>query len=432
LTGGLPCQLRCDEPCPWECDATSGPVDLGSLGGDSDPGESSVAYAISNFSLVTGESSTDIPCVEDPFFEVVRAFQRFPSGSMTALPAPVGGFTQPNRNSAAYAVNDRTGPPAGLVPLFGGSASPCAASDPFCGAQISSDSIAWTSLVFDLSEPTGFGDGTGQCRDVNNLDQLVGWGRQQGGPGGQPPCHDRALFWSSVSSAPVDLHAQATPAIDPSDNTQAEAMNELNQVVGQNVSDQRAYLWTLDGSQWNVVDLNEEIDTCAAGHVWELREGRDINESGWIVGKGLHGNTRAFLLVPIATRLWDIADPNDKCSVDVGEVGAPDFLALLQAWGPCNPPNGICLADFTCDGIVDTTDVLDLLAHWGCCDTVCATGGEGASAPIGGSEPSVSDVEKAIMMLGFPDLEGFGAWMDTAGESEAATVIETLKTLLLA
>jgi hypothetical protein len=43
----------------------------------------------------------------------------------------------------------------------------------------------------------------------------------------------------------------------------------------------------------------------------------------------------------------------------------------------------------------------------------------------------VADVERAIMILGFPDLVGFGAWMDAASDSEAAVVIETLAALLL-
>ncbi len=412
----------------------SSPGNLGTIGQGPPGSESSVAWAINSFSLITGESTTDIDCEEDPLSEVLRAFQKFPSGSMAALPAPIGGFTRPNRNSAAYAVNDQTPPPAGLFPLFGGYASPCGASDPFCGPLNSSDSMAWTSLVFDLQEPTGFGDGTGAVRDVNNLDHLVGWGRQQGGPGGQPPCHDRALFWASIVSTPANLHDAPFPdtsEIPDAEETRGEALNELNQVVGQNVTTVHAYLWTFNDS-WTVVDLNNEINACAAGQGWVLQEGRDINESGWIVGKGGHGGaTRAFLLIPIATCLWDIAPPDEPGACDPpGQVGSPDFLALLQAWGACNPPNGICLADFDCDGTVGTTDFLDLLAHWGCCDTVCPTGGEGAGQ-VGGSGSSAIDVLQAIMTLGFASMEEFGLWMDSATYSEAAAVIETLKALLL-
>ena len=45
-----------------------------------------------------------------------------------------------------------------------------------------------------------------------------------------------------------------------------------------------------------------------------------------------------------------------------GVIGIVDFLALLEAWGPCV---GVCRADLDGDGIVGLTDFLTLLANWG-------------------------------------------------------------------
>ncbi|MDY7108686.1 MAG: DM13 domain-containing protein, partial [Planctomycetota bacterium] len=47
---------------------------------------------------------------------------------------------------------------------------------------------------------------------------------------------------------------------------------------------------------------------------------------------------------------------------DDGMVNTADLLALLAAWGSDDAD-----ADVNCDGIVDTADLLDLLAAWGAC-----------------------------------------------------------------
>jgi hypothetical protein len=48
-----------------------------------------------------------------------------------------------------------------------------------------------------------------------------------------------------------------------------------------------------------------------------------------------------------------------------GIVDTIDFLALLQAWGPCPAPcPPICAADVDGDCLVDVTDFLELLEHW--------------------------------------------------------------------
>ena len=57
------------------------------------------------------------------------------------------------------------------------------------------------------------------------------------------------------------------------------------------------------------------------------------------------------------------------CGADVhvdGLVDVMDLLALLGAWGPCEPA-GVCPADLNGDGVVDVLDLLELLAAWGPC-----------------------------------------------------------------
>ena len=56
----------------------------------------------------------------------------------------------------------------------------------------------------------------------------------------------------------------------------------------------------------------------------------------------------------------------DVCTGDVdgdGMVNTTDLLTLLADWGPC--PD--CASDFDDDDDVDTSDLLTLLAAWGPC-----------------------------------------------------------------
>ncbi len=66
---------------------------------------------------------------------------------------------------------------------------------------------------------------------------------------------------------------------------------------------------------------------------------------------------------------FDAAEACD-CPWDLngdGNVGVPDLLALLAAWGPCPDPPAECPADFDGDGSVGVSDLLALLANWGPC-----------------------------------------------------------------
>lgn len=85
-------------------------------------------------------------------------------------------------------------------------------------------------------------------------------------------------------------------------NSKAFALNELGQVVGtsDSASGQHAFLYGAGTMQ----DINSLIDPASG---WILKEARDINEFGQIVGWGLHnGQTSAFLLttVPVPAAAW--------------------------------------------------------------------------------------------------------------------------------
>ncbi len=414
------------------------PADLGTLGSTL---EGSAAFAINDISLVVGQTDTDVGCPNDPLIQVVRAFKKQqPGGAMTVL-LPAGSFGGLlNQDSATYGISTPPPPPsAGLVPVIAGTGSPCGASPPFCGTPSdtldldSSDSVAWglvSAGPTDLPEPSGFGDGRGEGRDVNTGEELAGWGRQQGSP-----CLDRALFWHQVSGNVTVRNLHALAAVPANQETRAEAMNNAALVVGQNKTTIRAYKWTPlnpGRTAWSVVDLNNEIEPLCTvdGGLgdWQLREAREINESGWIVGKGVHGsNTRGFLLIPIATCLWDFTGAGGTPDCTVNSV---DWLALFQAWGPCDPAKCVCLPDFDCDGTVGQVDLNELNAHWGDCVLYCpppCPGSAGNSSP--GS--SFAQVEQALLTVGFTDMQEFASWMDTASATERAAVLAILGALLL-
>ena len=65
---------------------------------------------------------------------------------------------------------------------------------------------------------------------------------------------------------------------------------------------------------------------------------------------GLNTYPSAFAAVPFA--------PGDV--EGNGTVGVGDVLALIDAWGPCDPP---CLQDLDANGSVDVDDLLIVLSH---------------------------------------------------------------------
>ena len=73
----------------------------------------------------------------------------------------------------------------------------------------------------------------------------------------------------------------------------------------------------------------------------------------------------------------DSTPDNCQCIADVvpnGEVGFPDLVTLLSAWGTCEPP---CPSDIIADGDVGFSDLLYLLSNWGKCFIIPGGGGGG-------------------------------------------------------
>ena len=72
-----------------------------------------------------------------------------------------------------------------------------------------------------------------------------------------------------------------------------------------------------------------------------------------------------------------------QCIADVvpnGEVGFPDLVTLLSAWGTCEPP---CPSDIIADGDVGFSDLLYLLSNWGKCSNYNDSDeGEGGDGPF--------------------------------------------------
>jgi hypothetical protein len=73
----------------------------------------------------------------------------------------------------------------------------------------------------------------------------------------------------------------------------------------------------------------------------------------WVVTQDNHDVT----LTIISTTTGDVNGD--------GVVDTEDLLLLLAAWGECPDPPEECPADFNGDGVVDTADLLALLANWG-------------------------------------------------------------------
>jgi hypothetical protein len=259
------------------------------------------------------------------------------------------------------------------------------------------------ALTLDL--PPGFDTTEGpyaEARDASNWGELVGWGKDE-----QNQSLQRALYWETVTSAPVNLHTAVNPDIPSDQDTVAEAIARPSgdgwpQVVGWNDFTDRALLWRRDGQgQWSVQDPNQLIGTHAQDD-WVLREAHDINNgtsipgwgefpTPWIVGWGLYGTYpsdkhRAFLL-----------STAKECPEDLdfdGDIDTADLLILLANWDHC-PEGEICWSDIDMDGEVGTADLLQLLAEWGSCD------GTPGSIP--------RNVQDCIDRFGFGDPEALEA-----------------------
>ncbi|MHC4219816.1 MAG: hypothetical protein ACYSU7_15350, partial [Planctomycetota bacterium] len=97
-------------------------------------------------------------------------------------------------------------------------------------------------------------------------------------------------------------------------------------------------------------------DLIANGAAYHTLEPDGMNAHGEIAGTAINAD--------ITGRYPYIMWP---CPGDVDgdrTVGVSDFLEMLAAWGPCDPPPATCPADTNKDGMVDVVDFLRILAAW--------------------------------------------------------------------
>ena len=144
-----------------------------------------------------------------------------------------------------------------------------------------------SSLATDLGSLGGVDSGGSDALAINAAGQIVGWsGTDFGG--------QHAVFWANSSSPPTDLGILAGGY-----SSFAQAINASGQIVGfascTCTFGRHAVIW-LDSNS-SAVDLNSLV---SAESGWELLYAYGINNSGAIVGYGIHndGLAHAFVLIP--------------------------------------------------------------------------------------------------------------------------------------
>jgi hypothetical protein len=239
----------------------------------------------------------------------------------------------------------------------------CGAVQPMCPAPDISDPSSWIdlneTLTPQLLDMVIIGDRKGESHDVNEAGEYVGWAEDV-----DQDCRTRAAYWPNRGANVVDLHfvddwQTGEPLLLSLDQSRATALrSDGQQIVGVEETRQRALLWETSGITWVISDLRVEIRDQTVGE-WEFRVAEDINDEGWIVGRGIHENEQhAFLLVPLGS-----------CPADLdgdGEINVFDLLEVLGAWGEC-PVGSICWSDLNGDTVVNVQDLLILLGAWGPC-----------------------------------------------------------------
>lgn len=166
-------------------------------------------------------------------------------------------------------------------------------------------------VMRDLGSLPGYtgGHDSSTATDINDAGQVVGYCKSS-----RTNIYPRAFIWQNGSM--TDLGALGTGG------TWAYAVNNLGQVVGTSNGRGRAFLWQSGA----MTDLNSLIDPSSG---WQLTEALDINDNGWIVGKGIGASPGRilFLLVPVPEDI-----PNAKKSRD-GDVVAPRAGIVTRVLG---------------------------------------------------------------------------------------------------
>jgi probable HAF family extracellular repeat protein len=137
------------------------------------------------------------------------------------------------------------------------------------------------------------GGQSGYAAKINDLGQIVGASQTSSGE------YHATLFDATGKGNNIDLGL-----LEGGKRSDAASINNVGQIVGlvtinpdtQDGSGNKAVLFDKTGNGHNI-DLNEVIDQSSG---WVLYSAVDINDNGWIVGKGKgpDGVIRGFLLIP--------------------------------------------------------------------------------------------------------------------------------------
>ena len=166
----------------------------------------------------------------------------------------------------------------------------------------------------DLHAAAGILGQTSQAQDVNAGGIVVGAAHFENNFNVQ----ERAARWKNGVVTDLGTLGGTT--------SMAAAINDAGTAVGWSFlgNDLRATLW--EGS--SIVDLNDHIDPELG---WTLLKALDINESGQIVGQGLHqGVLKAFRLDPVECA-------GTLASYGVGCAGSGGFVPALSGAGCASP-----------------------------------------------------------------------------------------------
>jgi probable HAF family extracellular repeat protein len=126
---------------------------------------------------------------------------------------------------------------------------------------------------------------------INNAGQVVGYSDDRN-------TAQHAALWNGTTV--TDLGALVGTL------SRANAINNVGQIVGNyytsggiQLAQQRAVMWTWNGSTAVAVDLNTYLTDAEKQDGWVLQTARGINDNGWIVGNAINnrlGGNHAYLL----------------------------------------------------------------------------------------------------------------------------------------
>lgn len=356
----------------------------------------SSAYAINddNPPIVVGDSAVRFPCGCNvtTLDDMVRGFQAAYTGGGSTLIELQPAISR----VASYARDVNT--PLSIVGGYmecrniGAVLKDAPVCDPALPCQYGKDPVRWPSPVNPLAMSRLSSAGL-EVHDLNNKStgpELVGWGLI---PAAGFDCLKRATYWQSPGAAATDLGA----VLPSNDASTAEAINNLTpaQIVGADLFSGSAVLWEYVSGSWVALDLNcpgaignclctcsgtacgSQCGTSCPRH-WNLIQGHDINDSGWIVAYGRLINTMSVNLpTDFGGNYLVLLTPDVRCPADVtgnGCINIDDLVAVITTWGTnCGPGQFCTNADVNCDYVVNIDDLVAVNTSWcpGSCGGVC-------------------------------------------------------------